>query len=458
MLPDILSIWLQNGYKSRGVMAKVKFTAGRVGGYKCEEGKEQSFLWCDTVPGLAVRATTGSSANKYIFQAKVAGKSMRAVIGAVSAWGIDAAQAEARRLQVLIDNGDDPRQVKVEKAAAAEAKLDDERRKDVTVGEAWTAYVAARLHKWGDSHRHDHEVAVKAGGEPRGRGRRAGQGSVTYPGLIHPLLELRLADLTAERVQDWMTVSNMRGKTEAAKCFRLLRAFLNWCNERKEYEGTVRPGAHARREVRDLVQKIRAKKLVLQREQLPLWFKSVNIISNPTTSAYLQILLISGARREELAQLRWVDCDFEWLSLHIKDKVSEYGREIPMPPYARSLILAQPRRNEFVFSSPMSATGYIADPLTPLQKAMRSAGLPNFSPHDLRRSFATLSEWVECPAGVIAQIMGHKPSATAEKHYKVRPLDLLRMWHTKIEAWILGQAGIEQPRQDEKPGLRAVAG
>jgi hypothetical protein len=38
--------------------------------------------------------------------------------------------------------------------------------------------------------------------------------------------------------------------------------------------------------------------------------------------------------------------------------------------------------------------------------------------------------------------MGHKPSATAEKHYKVRPLDLLRMWHVKIEAWTLEQAGI----------------
>lgn len=63
--------------------------------------------------------------------------------------------------------------------------------------------------------------------------------------------------------------------------------------------------------------------------------------------------------------------------------------------------------------------------------------------HGLRRSFGTLSEWVECPAGVVAQIMGHKPSAIAEKHYIRRPIDLLRMWHTKIEVWMLGQAGIE---------------
>jgi hypothetical protein len=41
--------------------------------------------------------------------------------------------------------------------------------------------------------------------------------------------------------------------------------------------------------------------------------------------------------------------------------------------------------------------------------------------------------------------MGHKPSAIAEKHYRVRPLDLLRMWHTKIEAWILQEASISVP-------------
>ena len=45
--------------------------------------------------------------------------------------------------------------------------------------------------------------------------------------------------------------------------------------------------------------------------------------------------------------------------------------------------------------------------------------------------------------GIVAQNMCHKPSAMAEKHYKQRPIDLLRLWHTRIEAWVLDQAGIE---------------
>jgi len=62
-----------------------------------------------------------------------------------------------------------------------------------------------------------------------------------------------------------------------------------------------------------------------------------------------------------------------------------------------------------------------------------------------RRSFGTLSEWVEFPVGVVPQIQGHKPSATAEKQYCRRPLDLLCMWHAKIEGAILEPAAIEQP-------------
>ena len=60
------------------------------------------------------------------------------------------------------------------------------------------------------------------------------------------------------------------------------------------------------------------------------------------------------------------------------------------------------------------------------------------------------------PVGIVAQIQGHKPSAIAEKHYRVRPIDLLGMWHEKIEAWMLEQAGIEFDASKPK-GLHVVS-
>ena len=33
---------------------------------------------------------------------------------------------------------------------------------------------------------------------------------------------------------------------------------------------------------------------------------------------------------------------------------------------------------------------------------------------------------------------------TEEKHYTVRPIDLLRKWHTEYENWMLSEADITQ--------------
>ncbi|WP_034949264.1 tyrosine-type recombinase/integrase, partial [Candidatus Accumulibacter cognatus] len=226
--------------------------------------------------------------------------------------------------------------------------------------------------------------------------------------------------------------------------FSLLRAFLNWCADRPEYRDQVQADACITRMARDELPKKSAKDDCLQREQLPAWFAAVRQIQNPVIAAYLQTALLIGARREEVAGIRWEDVDFQWKALTIRDKV-EGERTIPLTPYVAALLAGLPRRNEWVFSSVTAASGRLQEPRIMHNKCLVAAGLPALSIHGLRRSFGTLAEWVECPAGVSAQIMGHKPSATAEKHYRVRPLDLLRMWHTKIEGWILSEAGIEQP-------------
>jgi integrase len=180
---------------------------------------------------------------------------------------------------------------------------------------------------------------------------------------------------------------------------------------------------------------------VLQREQLPAWFAAVRKIGNPVISAYLQTLLLTGARPNDLTELLWTNIDFPWKSLTIGDKVEGF-RVIPLPPYLDSLLGSLPRRNEYVFSSPAAESGHLEDPHDAHNQACAIAGL-TLTIYGLRRSFATLSEWIEMPAGIASQIQGHKPSGVREKHYIRRPLDLLRKWHVKIEAWILEEAGIE---------------
>jgi integrase len=69
---------------------------------------------------------------------------------------------------------------------------------------------------------------------------------------------------------------------------------------------------------------------------------------------------------------------------------------------------------------PSSASGRLVEPGIAHRQACAVAGLQGLTLHGLRRSFASLTEWLEIPAGVTAQIQGHRPSATAEKHYKRR--------------------------------------
>ena len=319
----------------------------------------------------------------------------------------------------------------------------------------WEAYVAARAPRWSESHLIAHGHMIQEGGAPRTRGRRTGEPPTKQPGILRPLLDLPLREIDPERVRAWLQVESVRRPTYARLAFALLRAFLNWCANRPEYRGQVHADACSTRLARDELPKKSTKDDCLQREQLPAWFAAVRQIGNPVIAAYLQTALLTGARREEVAGIKWEDVDFKWRSMTIKDKV-DGERTIPLTPYVASLLTALPRRNEWVFSSPTAASGRLQEPRIQHNKALTTAGLPALSIHGLRRSFGTLAEWVECPAGVSAQIMGHKPSATAEKHYRVRPLDLLRMWHTKIEDWILEQAGVPHEAEHEPGTLRVV--
>jgi len=265
---------------------------------------------------------------------------------------------------------------------------------------------------------------------------------------------------------------------QAALAFRLLRAFLNWCNDTPSYAGLAAVDACSARMSKENLKKQKPKTDCLQREQLPAWFSAVRQIKNPTIANYLQALLLTGARREELAGLKWPDVDFQWNSLTIRDKV-EGERVIPLTPYVHSLLSELKRINNtpptikkirgkeepkpkwkpspWVFSSASAESGRLQEPSIQHRKACVTARIEGMTLHGLRRSFKTLTGWVECPAGVVAQIQGHKPSATAEKHYEVRPLDMLRMWHTKIEAWFLEQAGIKcGAEKKETKGVRRV--
>lgn len=257
-----------------------------------------------------------------------------------------------------------------------------------------------------------------------------------------------------DRLEAWAKVEAVVRPSSARLAMRLLKACLNWCALHPTYSAVVTSNVAKSTKVRETLGKPKLKHDLLQREQLAPWFESVRRIGNPVIAAYLQALLLTGARREELANLRWTEVDFQWGSLKLSDKVADF-RMVPLTPYVLHLLSSLPRRNEWVFSSPAAESGRLAEPRIAHNEAVSIANLPHLTLHGLRRSFATLSEWTETPAGIAAQIQGHAPQGVREQNYIRRPLDLLRKWHVKLEAWMLEQAGVNFVPGET--GLRLIA-
>lgn len=420
-------------------MAKVNFTADRVAAFQCEPGKQQSIMWDAKTPGLGLRVT-GAGARSYIFETRLLGKTLRITIGDVRTWTIAKAQAEATRYKAQTDQGIDPRQVRAELHEAQEAARSEAAaaalRDSVTLGDAWPVYVAERTPHWGEHQISAHRKIIQAGGEKRKR-----SPELTKAGPLSTLAGERLVDLTDARIETWAKVEAALRPSSARLAMRLLKAFLNWCAGHSVYSAVVTVNAAKSSRAREILGKPKVKHDLLQREQLSAWFGEIRKIGNPVIAAYLQTLLLIGARREEVAGLRWADVDFQWGSMKLGDKVEDF-RMVPLTPYVAHLLAALPRRNEWVFSSPGAESGKLAEPRIAHNEAVAAAGLPHLTLHGLRRSFATLSEWVEMPAGIAAQIQGHAPQGVREQNYIRRPLDLLRKWHVRIEEWILSEAGI----------------
>ncbi len=447
-------------------MAKQNFTFEFVANSQCQEGKKQTIYWDAKTRGLGLRVTA-NGAKSYVFETSLNDKTIRITIGDVNTYSLDgkdkekSARAIATSYRAMIDKGIDPRQVKADQIAeteakakakleAAAAKLIQDKRDSLTLGMVWPLYIEARRSRWSEWSVRDHENIARVGGEKKKRGK-----GLTEDAPLSSLLSVKLSELTGMRIAEWMAKEKQTRPTRTALAFRLLSGFISWCDSQTEYAGLIPSGACKARQVRDELPSSNTKEGdSLQREQLALWFTAVRRMKNPVHSAYLQSLLLTGARRRELAELKWSDVDFQWLSMTIRDKV-EGERTIPLTPYVSHMLSGLPRRNEWVFSSMTAATGHIEEPKQGHKSALQSVGLPDLSIHGLRRSFSSLAEWLETPAGVVAQIKGQKPSAIAEKHYIRRPLDLLRMWHVKIEEWILDQAGIKF--ESTQFGLHIVA-
>ncbi len=196
------------------------------------------------------------------------------------------------------------------------------------VNDAWVSYLDHHQKRWSERHYKDHLNLSQKGGEPMKRGKK-----LTVQGVIYPLLQMRMVDINADSLKEWLIKEAGIRPNNARQGFELFRAFWRWCGEHRDYKEIVDVAVVDNKELRKELPARKNKQFdVLERGQIKVWFESVRELSNPVISAYLQALILTGARREEMAELKWENVDFKWSAPWIKDKVHEEDRKVPLTP------------------------------------------------------------------------------------------------------------------------------
>ena len=424
---------------------RVNLTAGRVGAFICPAEKAQAFLWDTDTPTLALRATP-TGRKTYVFEARLKGATIRINIGTLADWPIGKARTKAQGYKMLVDAGTDPREVERDRLVAKAADKVAATAQALTVGAVWPRYLEEGKPKRKDAFKPRYRADLEAMAAPGGVKKMRGQG-VTRPGPLYPLLGLALSQVNEDTLKSWFDAEAKTGKHQAARALMMFRGFMRWCSARPEYRAFIDREAGRAAAIVESLPQVTKRTDCLEAAQLPGWFAGADKLGNRMIATYLKALLITGSRREEMAGLRWADVDFRWSRLTLADKV-DATRVIPLTPYLANELATLPRINEFVFASNAKG-GRITEPRTSHAKVMLDAGIATLTIHGLRRSFSLLGESAGAPSGAIAQVMGHKPSATAEG-YRPRSVDALRPYLAQIEAHILEQAGIVF---DSKPSL-----
>lgn len=403
----------------------------------CPPGRRFVLVKDSAKKGLRLRVTAAGGKH-WQFETRVrSGKLFTRALGEWPTISIEQARRAAHELRGMTEQGADPREAERLQRDAAKVLAARNAARELTVGEIWPLYLESgrpkRRDAWKPRYRADLESMTSPGGAEKKRGK-----GLTRPGPLFPLLSLPLATVNQDSLKSWYDGEAKAGRHQAARALMMFRGFLRWCSARPEYRGLTDRDAGKAAAILESLPGSSRRTDALEAAQVAGWWAGVEQLSNRTASAYLRALLLTGARREELAGLTWSSIDFQWRKLTIADKVDD-TRTIPLTPYLAQVLASLPRHNEFVFASTGKA-GRIADARASHAKALQSAGIERLTIHGLRRSFSLLGEAAGAPAGAIAQAMGHKPSATAEG-YRPRSIDGLRPFLERIEVHILALAG-----------------
>jgi len=223
------------------------------------------------------------------------------------------------------------------------------------------------------------------------------------------------------------------GKTTANTNMRVLRLTLNYATA----VGMIDSNPTSTLTNTRLWHKNQRKDRVIPLEHLKAWHEAVDGLANQKAKVYLFIALYMGFRSNELLTLEWTDVDMKGQSIELKNTKNGSSHQLPMPkvviPYLNALHELT-GVSRWVFASDDPAK-HMVTPIKPIRTVMAACGVP-FSPHDCRRTFATIAEAVSLPMSMIKRMMNHATTNDVTGGYIVTETETLIQAINKVANYI----------------------
>jgi len=230
------------------------------------------------------------------------------------------------------------------------------------------------------------------------------------------------------------------GHVAANNSMRILRMLWNFAADR---DPTLGPNP-----VRDrkLWFKVPRRERHVPDDELPKFYKAVLALENQVQRDYLLLLLFTGLRRREAAQLRWTDVDLPKRVLRIPAAVAKADRklDLPLTDVVHDILVARRALGDGKFVFPgNSKSGHIEEPKFALAQVAAACGV-TVSVHDLRRTFLTVAESAEISPLALKALVNHSLGSDVTSGYIMMKVDRLREPAQKVADKMKALCGIAQ--------------
>jgi integrase len=376
-------------------------------------GGSETVLWDAEVKGFGVRARAAGGKSYILHYRAGAGRGAalrKVTIGKHgSPWTPETARIEAKRLLAEVAAGRDP------------AMARQQERNALTFGELIDLYLAE-----GASHK-------------KGSTLKADRGRIEHH--LRPLLGKMRADrigraeiermrnaVTAGKTGEKIASGEKRragsiatgGRGAAAQCVALVSSIYAFAIWRGLCAGNPARGVK-KASVRKVERFLSEAEIARLAEALDAEAKHSR---NPYPPAAIKLLLLTGCRKGEIANLRWDHVDFERECLRLPDSKTG-ARVVYLNAPARALLEELPRMADGLRVIP----GLRADSAGPAidkiwSRVRKAAGLADVRLHDLRHSFASIGAAGGLSLPIIGALLGHKHATTTARyaHLSADPL------------------------------------